>query len=97
MRLIYYPLILMIIFCGTVHAQDQGGLNPTKFSVIPPAPNAAGISKYGHVPVNLFNGLPNVQIPLGNFSVSDEFSSEISLSYHAGGTRVDEVASFAGL
>lgn len=46
MRQIYYPLILMIIFCGTLHAQDQGGLNPTKFSVIPPAPNAAGLRMY---------------------------------------------------
>ncbi|WP_343672643.1 hypothetical protein [Chitinophaga sp.] len=96
-RLKFFPIILIIFICRTVHAQDQGGLNPTKFNVIPPAPNVAGISKYGNVPVNLFNGLPNVQVPLGNFSVGDEFSSEITLSYHAGGTRVDEVASFAGL
>lgn len=96
--ILYFPIILFItVFFMTAEAQDQGGLNPTKFKVIPPAPNAAGISKYGHIPVNLFNGLPNVDIPLGNFSVGDEFSSAISLSYHAGGIRVDDVASFAGL
>jgi hypothetical protein len=90
-------IVVFTLFFLRAEAQDQGGLNPTKFKVIPPAPNAAGISKYGHIPVNLFNGLPTVDIPLGNFSVGDEFSSAITLSYHTGGIRVDDVASFAGL
>ncbi|RFM36199.1 SpvB/TcaC N-terminal domain-containing protein [Chitinophaga silvisoli] len=88
---------LLLLLTGKLWAQEQSDLNPTIFSVSPPAPNAAALGKYGDVPVNLFNGLPSVSIPLGKITVGSEFSTDLSLSYHAGGNRVNDIASNVGL
>jgi YD repeat-containing protein len=88
----------MIVLSGFLRAQDpSASLNPTTFNVAPPAPNAAALGRYGDVPVNLFNGLPQVSVPLGKITVGNEYSSDLSLSYHAGGNRVNDVASNVGL
>jgi YD repeat-containing protein len=55
------------------------------------------LGKFGDVPVNLFNGLPSVSIPLGKITVGTEFSTDLSLAYHAGGNRVNDIASNVGL
>jgi|GEM_PF-4562624 len=78
-------------------AQDQGDLNPTTFNVAPAGPNAAALGKYGDIEVNLFNGLPNISVPLGKIVVGNEFSQDLSLSYHASGNRVNDVSTFVGL
>lgn len=86
-----------MLFTGELWAQQQGDMNPTTFNVAPPAPNAAALGKYGDIPVNLFNGLPAVSIPLGKITVGNEFNTELSLSYHGSGNRVNDVASNVGL
>ena len=64
--------------------------------VIPPAPTAAALGKYGDVPVSQYTGIPNISIPLYNIQ-SRDISLPISLSYHAGGIKVEEEASWVGL
>lgn len=96
MKTLRCTLFLLIVCCNCLLAQEEP-LNPTKFNVIPPSPNAAALGKYGDVPVNLFNGLPNIEIPLSQITVGSEFSMPVNLSYHASGNRVDEIASYVGL
>lgn len=61
-----------------------------------PAPNAAALGKYGDIPVSYFTGVPNVSIPI--YTVQDgALSLPISLSYHAAGVKVGELASWVGL
>ncbi|WPV65986.1 SpvB/TcaC N-terminal domain-containing protein [Chitinophaga sp. LS1] len=93
----YLCTVLLLLLAGKLWAQEQSDLNPTVFNVAPPAPNAASLGKFGDVPVNLFNGLPSISIPLGKISVGNEFNTELSLSYHAGGNRVNDIASNVGL
>ncbi|NJM25148.1 MAG: hypothetical protein HC859_06245 [Bacteroidia bacterium] len=62
----------------------------------PAAPTAAAMNEYGNIPVSYHTGIPNIEIPIFNVSLKD-FTLPISLSYHAGGVRVDEVASRVGL
>ncbi|MEL7003164.1 MAG: hypothetical protein AAFN93_10565 [Bacteroidota bacterium] len=64
--------------------------------VIPPSPEAASLGKYLSTPVNYFSGLPQIQIPLYTVKNRD-LSVDVSLSYHAGGIRVEEIASRQGL
>ncbi len=65
-------------------------------NVIPPSPNSAAFAKYGDWPVNLYTGVPSIDIPL--LSVKGRtVSVPVSLSYHASGNRVAEVASWVGL
>lgn len=65
-------------------------------SVVPPAPEAASLGKYTDMPVNYSSGLPQISIPMFTAS-SRDISVPVSLSYHAGGIKVEEIASRAGL
>ncbi|WP_157966026.1 hypothetical protein [Cognataquiflexum aquatile] len=60
------------------------------------APNVAGIEKYGNYDVNLYNGLPSISIPI--FEVqSGNLKIPITLSYHAGGFKYTDQASWVGM
>lgn len=65
-------------------------------TVVPPAPEAASLGKYTDMPVNYSSGLPQISIPMFTASGRD-ISVPVSLSYHAGGIRVEEIASRVGL
>lgn len=89
--------LLIIILTATsitsmVCAQNSPGLK----SFIPPSPNASSLGKYGEVPVGYYTGIPNISIPLASIK-SRDLELPVSLSYHAGGIRVEEVASWVGL
>ncbi len=86
-------LALLIILC--YKGQTQNG-NYQLRNVITPSPTTASLGKYGEVPVGLFTGIPNVSIPI--YEIKDgPLSLPISLSYHAGGVKVEEIASSVGL
>ena len=85
--------ILLIFLKSALHAQPVN--NAIKDVVMPP-PNAASLGKYGDIPVSYYNGVPNVGIPV--YTVSDgPVNVPVSLSYHAGGVRPGEPASWVGL
>jgi hypothetical protein len=60
------------------------------------APTAAALGKYGEIPVSNYTGIPQISIPLYTLS-GKSISLPISLSYHAGGIRTEENASWVGL
>jgi RHS repeat-associated protein len=64
--------------------------------VVMPTPNAASLGKYGDIPVSFNTGIPNVGIPIHTLT-EGPISLPISLSYHAGGLKVGEPTSWAGL
>lgn len=64
--------------------------------IIPPSPEAYALSRYGDIPVALYTGVPQIAIPIYTLEEND-IVVDISLSYHAGGHKVDEVASSVGL
>ncbi len=60
-----------------------------------PAPNAASLGQYADVPVNYSTGVPSIGIPI--YTVKEgNLSLPISLSYHAGGLKVGQPASWIG-
>lgn len=60
------------------------------------SPTAAGLGKYGDIPISHHTGVPNIDIPIFNISEGN-LSLPISMSYHSSGIRVDELASWVGL
>ena len=64
--------------------------------VIPTSPNASSLGEYGQVPVGLFNGTPQINIPLYNISLKG-FELPISINYSSNGIKVNEMASNVGL
>ncbi|MFN3759526.1 MAG: hypothetical protein ACK4SF_09930 [Algoriphagus aquaeductus] len=60
------------------------------------SPNAAGIQKYGDFNVNLYTGIPDITIPIFEIDAGP-IKVPIVLTYHAGGIRYTDRASWAGL
>ncbi len=69
---------------------------PELKTLTPPSPNASSLGKYGEIPVSLYTGIPNISIPLHTVK-SRSLELPISLSYHAGGIKVEEISSWVGL
>lgn len=91
---------LLSIYGPLAYAQHPSEVQNQINQLIPKpifkSPNAASIEKYGDHEVNLYTGLPDISVPL--FEVkSGELSLPITLSYHAGGFRYTDQASWVGL
>src|SRR5437867_2026631 len=59
-------------------------------------PSVSGINKYVDFPIDKSTGVPGINIPIYTLQLKD-FSFPITLSYHAGGIKVEEMASNIGL
>ena len=78
-------ILLLALFCAaTVQAQEE------VFS-----PNAAELGKYGKVPVNYYNGLPNISIPLTQLEAKN-YTLPVYLTYHAGGNKPEQHPGWVG-
>jgi len=64
--------------------------------IIPETPKAAAFKQYGDIPIDHSTGVPQINIPLYTVEI-DGVKVPISLSYHASGVRVDELAGPVGL
>lgn len=62
----------------------------------PPSPSAFQFLKYDEMPVSEYTGIPNISIPLYQIK-EDGVEIPINLTYHAGGIRVNQEASWVGL
>lgn len=89
-------LVIMITFSlflshfGAIAQQES--LVPT----VPPPPNAASLGKFVDHPVSYYTGTPQITIPLPSLP-SRSLSVPLSLSYHASGIKVEEIAGWVGL
>ena len=79
----------LAIVCSFAKAQELPDLTPI-------SPEAASIGKYGQIPVGLFTGTPQINVPIHTFK-SGSLTVPVSLNYSSNGVRVDEYASSVGL
>ncbi|SCW74457.1 hypothetical protein [Mucilaginibacter sp. NFR10] len=64
-------------------------------TVAPVSPDAANLGKFGNIPVSYATGVPSVNIPLFEINTG-HIKIPLSLDYHGGGVRVDEISSSVG-
>lgn len=95
MRFIF--VLCAALVCGLLHAQPPP-TNPevNMPKVVQPSPNASVLGKYGELPVSYYTGTADISIPLYTIQ-SGDITIPISLSYHTGGIRVNELAGWTGL
>lgn len=91
-------LFLLLIWAiqSDSNAQRTDGDMPYNVNIFPPSPNAASIAKFGDIPVSKYTGTPNIEVPLYTITTGD-LAVPVSLSYHAGGMKVADIASNVGL
>lgn len=64
--------------------------------IVPPSPNASALGQYGNMPVGLYTGTSQFNIPIYEIN-EGQLKLPISLSYNSGGIKVSETASWVGL
>jgi hypothetical protein len=89
-------VLIFVVSCICTGLYAQTNTMPTLGAVIPVSPNAASLGKYGEIPVSYSTGIPNISVPIYEIK-SGSLKMPLSLSYHAGGIRVEEIASWVGL
>jgi hypothetical protein len=89
----FFFLVFLILFTKNARSQNDQ-LNITR--IIPPSPTATALAKFGDIPVSYYTGIPNINIPIYT-AKNNDISVPISLSYHAGGIKVEEEAAWVGL
>ncbi|MBS9461421.1 RHS repeat protein [Flagellimonas sp. 389] len=95
----YLFALLTLVFSFNTDLFSQG-YNPLYIDyyakVLPSTPNAGTFTIYGDIPVDNSTGIPQIEIPLFTL-IEDGVSVPISISYHALGIKVDQLASAVGL
>jgi len=84
-------ILLSLTFCVLVNAQAVWEKSVQFFT-----PNAESFGKYGQVPVNYFNGLPQISIPITTFKAKG-YELPVYLSYYAAGNKPDSHPGWVGL
>ncbi|MEM7374700.1 MAG: hypothetical protein AAF587_39275 [Bacteroidota bacterium] len=88
-------LLFVTILIYQLQLFSQGGELPDNIPV-PPTPEVASLGKYIETPVNEYTGIPRIGIPIYDIQ-QGRLSHSISLSYHAQGVKVEEIASRVGM
>ncbi|WP_419868702.1 hypothetical protein [Chryseobacterium sp. CT-SW4] len=101
----YIPLLLLLLSYHLYNGQsnsttdytlntNDAGRNIPK--ILPATPESFKFSQYGNIPVGLFTGSPNINVPLSQFT-SGDIQIPISLNYSSNGINVDEMNGSVGL
>ncbi|WP_343540186.1 DUF5977 domain-containing protein [Sphingobacterium thalpophilum] len=83
----------VILVLATNFVFGQEGLEIGKVTIS--SPTAASLGKYVDIPVNKNTGIPEISIPIYTVS-SGSLKLPVSLGYHAGGLKVQEISSWVG-
>lgn len=105
MRKKYIPLLLLLSSYNLYNGQsnsttdytlntNDGGRNIP--NILPATPESFKFSQYGNIPVGLFTGAPNINVPLSQFT-SGDIQIPISINYSSNGINVDEMNGAVGL
>ena len=93
-RFTFFALIILLR-SGFLHAQSSADSQYIP-SIIPPSPNAAALMKFTDVPVSTYTGTTDITVPIYTIKAKG-ITVPVNLSYHTGGIRLKEEASWVGL
>ncbi|MBP1167984.1 hypothetical protein JOE44_004868 [Chryseobacterium sp. PvR013] len=91
--------ISSLFFClslGTALAQTTGSKQSTLPNIIPPSSESYKLGAFGNLPVSLFTGNANVDIPITSFA-TENINIPIRLNYFSNGIKVDDMNGSTGL
>ena len=87
---ILFAVVLPLLAIG-----NKAHTNPS-VQIMQPSSEAQSLGDFAEIPVDLYTGRTNINIPLFTISHND-IEVPISLSYHGGGVKVDDECGLVGL
>lgn len=92
----YTYLCLLLAIASPLYAEDNKWYTDPRLQIIQPSQEAQSLGKFSEIPVDLYTGRTNINIPL--FTISHNgIEVPVSLSYHGGGIKVDDECGLVGL
>ena len=87
-----------VLFCvvSFLSAQTIYNQNTAGEKIVPQSPQTSSLFKYTEYPVSPATGIPEIQVPISTIEC-DGIQVPISISYHASGIKVDDIATPVGL
>lgn len=92
-----YIVVSIVLFWGVFGFGQAPEIKTDIPNIIPPSPTVAGLMKFEEVPVSNYTGIPDISVPLFTTTANHGLPINISLSYHPGSIKKDEMAGFTGL
>lgn len=98
MKTFFLLMICVTSVITGIQAQSFDVVEDYKKVPTPPSPNASSLGKFGDVPVSPNTGVPDISIPIHTYTDgSKHLNLSVQLKYHAGGHKVEDMASNVGL
>ncbi|HWW38510.1 hypothetical protein, partial [Pedobacter sp.] len=94
-KYIIATIFFIWLFSGIDPVNGQTSYNNLPV-LIPPAPNAAELGKYGNLDIGMQTGSLNFEVPLYSIE-GNKWAMPINLQYSTSGIKVDQIASRVGL
>ncbi len=91
-RFLLFWILLFCLMTEIAAQSDDPGLDPLSYAR---SPSSAELGKYGEVPVGLFTGTAEINVPLYELRTRN-LSIPISLNYRSNGLMVNKVSSNVG-
>ncbi|MFL9485764.1 hypothetical protein ACI6Q2_23500, partial [Chitinophagaceae bacterium LWZ2-11] len=95
MKRFLFCCLLLSVLSLEAGAQSASNLYDLP-KLIPLTPNAAALEKFGVIPVGYSTGVPDISYPFWNWK-RGRLAFAMGLGYHAGGHKVEDMASNVGL
>lgn len=92
----YTYLCLLLAIAFPLYAEDNKLYTDPRLQIIQPSQEAQSLGKFSEIPVDLYTGRTNINIPLLTIS-HNGIEVPVSLSYHGGGIKVDDECGLVGL
>jgi hypothetical protein len=92
MRKIPKLILLMLSISVLCYAQDENLYKHFR----PESPAVSQFLQYDEMPVSEYTGIPEISVPLYTIE-TDDFKLPLTLTYHAGGIKVNQQANWVGL
>ncbi|WP_163215051.1 hypothetical protein [Bacteroides sp. 519] len=89
-------VLLTLLLTGLIPTNAQEPRSSDLPQIIPPSPEARALFKYVDHPVNYATGIPDITIPIHTIEAGP-ITLPISISYHSGGRKIDDVTGAIGL
>lgn len=89
-------LCVMVVLFLPMYADDNKLYIDPRVQISLPSTEAQSLGKFSEIPVDLYTGRTNINIPLFTIKHND-VEVPISLSYHGGGIKVDDECGLVGL
>lgn len=89
-------IYIFLVVCAMHSTRMLSQITNNYYDFVPSSPNMTELSKFSFMPISYYTGIPDISIPLGNLTCGT-LKLPVSISYYAGGIKVDQVASNVGL